>query len=212
MRNAVSAMVLLMAFAAGEADAQTCAGGPSLRDKPMQGGLAASFVGDRHDVGGTFAFGKPSLFGGVGLSATHISFLGTAPTLSGLVGTEIPSSEHPVFTCPIFQAVYSTGPDFDPFDVTTFGFRGGVSVGAIVVERRAMAFIPTFALALLYDRGTVSLDDFDATNSVWSGVATFGAGFLFNKNLSVIPALEIPFSAGPADIGFSFRWIVGFGR
>jgi hypothetical protein len=28
----------------------------------------------------------------------------------------------------------------------------------------------------------------------------------------VIPALEIPFSAGAAETGFSFRWIVGFGR
>jgi hypothetical protein len=212
MRSATCAVACLMVFAACEADAQTCAGAPSLRDKPMQGGLAAAFVGDRHDVGGAFTFGTPSLFGGVGLSATHISFLGTAPTFSALVGTEIPSSDNPVFTCPLFQVAYSTGPDFDPFDATTFGFRTGVSVGAIVVERRAMAVIPTFALAVLYDRGTVSFQDFEATNSVWSGVATFGAGFVFNRYLSVIPALEIPFSAGAAETGFSFRWIVGFGR
>jgi len=195
-----------------QAEAQTCTGAPSLREKPMQTGLAASFVGDRHEVGGTFVFGKPSLFGGGGLSATHISFAGTAPTMSAVIGTELASPDHPVFTCPLFQVAYSTGPDFGPFDVSMFGIRTGVSVGALVVERPTMSVIPTFALALLYDRGSVSSGDFESTNSVWSGVATFGAGFVFNRNLSVIPALEVPFNTTDTDVGFSFRWVYGFGR
>jgi hypothetical protein len=73
-------------------------------------------------------------------------------------------------------------------------------------------FIPTFGLAVLYDRATVTLSNFENTNSVWSGVATLGIGFLFNDNLSVIPALEVPFAAGAADSGFSLRWVYGFGR
>jgi hypothetical protein len=201
-----------MILAVSRVEAQTCVGAPSFRDQPMQGGLTASFIGDRHEVGGTFAAGTPSLFGGVGLTATHITFLGTAPTISGFVGTEIASRDHPVFTCPLFQVAYSTGPDLEPYDVSILGFRAGVSVGAVVAETRAMQVIPTFALSLLYDRATASLAGVENTNTVWSGVATFGAGFLFNKNLSVIPAVEVPFSAGAADAGFSFRWVLSFGR
>jgi len=48
--------------------------------------------------------------------------------------------------------------------------------------------------------------------SLMLSLATFGAGFLFTRHLSVVPALEIPFSSGAADAGFSFRWVYGFGR
>ncbi len=100
----------------------------------MQGGLTASFVGERHEVGGTFAAGKPSLFGSVGVLATHISFLGTAPTLTLGVGTEVPSADHPVFTCPLLQVAFTSGPDVEPFDTSIIGVRGGISVGAIVAR------------------------------------------------------------------------------
>ena len=211
MRSVLCGGVLLI-LAVSQAEAQTCVGAPSFREKPMQGGLTASFIGERHEIGGTFAAGKPSLFGSVGVLATHISFLGTAPTLTLGVGTELPSSDHPVFTCPLLQVAFTSGPDLEPFDTSSIGVRGGISVGAIVGETRGMQVIPTFALAVLYDRAKVSLADVESTNSVWSGVATFGAGFLFNRNLSVISAVEVPFSAGTADTGFSFRWVYGFGR
>lgn len=211
MRSVLCAGVLLI-LAVSQAEAQTCVGAPSFREKPMQGGFTASFVGERHEIGGTFAAGKPSLFGSVGVLATHISYLGTAPTLTVGIGTELPSSDHPVFTCPLLQVEFNAGPDFGPFETSSVGVRGGISVGAIVAERRGTQVIPTFAIAVLYDRAQVSFADVEETHSVWSGVATFGVGFLFNKNLSVIPALEVPFSAGDSATGFSFRWVYGFGR
>jgi hypothetical protein len=202
-----------MIAAVSRAEAQTCMGAPSFVDRPMQAGLAASFIGDRHDVGGTFAIGRQSLFGGIGVSATHIRFIGTSPSVSGIVGAELTSSDHPVFTCPLFQVAFSSGPDFDPFDVSSLGLRGGISVGAVVAEtRQAVKIIPTFGLAVLYDRAKVALLTSENTTTVWSGVATFGVGFQLNENLSVIPALEVPFSAGSADTGFSFRWVYGFAR
>ena len=179
----------------------------------MQAGAAVSFVGDRRDVGGAFAVGRPSLFGGIGVSATHIRFLGTAPSVSGSVGAEFASADHPVFTCPLFQAAYASGPALEPFDVSTVGLRGGISVGAIVAEtQQAMKIIPTFGFAVLYDRATVTLLTVENTNTVWSGVVSFGVGLLFNDKVSVIPALEVPFSAGTTDAGFTIRWIYGFGR
>ena len=211
MRRTACVVGFIMLAAAG-AEAQTCVGAPSLREKPMQAGFAATFLGDAHDVGGTFVFGKPSFFGGGGVTATHISVLGTAPTMSAIVGTEIESSDHPVFTCPFFQAAYRTGPDIEPLDVSAFGFRTGVSVGAIVTERPTLSVIPTVTLSVLYDRGTVKFQSFENTESVWSGAATFGVGILFNRNVSAIPALEVPFNNGYADAGFSFRVVYGFGR
>lgn len=214
MRRAIVIAALLLMAAVGRVEAQTCMGGPSFADRPMQVGLAASFIGDRRDVGGTFAIGRQSLFGGGGVSATHIRFVGTAPTVSGFVGTEIRSPDHPVFTCPLFQAGFSSGPDRDPFDVvSSVALRGGVSVGAIVAETyRGVKIIPTFGLAVLWDRARVRFLTSENTHTVWSGVASLGVGLLFNENLSVIPALEVPFSAGTTDAGFSFRWVYGFSR
>ena len=209
---ALFATVLVLA-GGSRAEAQTCAGGPSFRERPLQAGAAASFVGDRRDVGGTVAIGRPSLFGGIGVSATHIRFIGTSPSISGNVGAEFASSDHPVFTCPLFQAAYASGPALEPFDISTVGLRGGISVGAIVAEtRQAVKIIPTFGVAVLYDRATVTLMTFENTNIVWSGVVTLGVGFLFNDKISVVPALEVPFSAGTTDAGFSLRWVYGFGR
>ena len=213
MRRASLIATLLVVAAVSRAEAQTCMGAPSFVDRPLQAGVAAAFVGDRRDVGGTFAIGRQSLFGGIGVSATHIRFIGTAPSVSGLVGAEFPSSDHPVFTCPLFQVTFESGPDFEPFDSSSLGLRGGVSVGAVVAEtRQAVKIIPTFGLAVLYDRVKVTLFSSENTTTGWSGVATFGVGFLFNENLSVIPALEVPFSTSSADTGFSFRWVYGFGR
>ena len=213
MRHAALLTMLLVIVVGNSAEAQTCMGAPSFVDRPMQVGLAASFIVDRHEVGGTFALGRQSLFGGGGATATHLRFIGTSPTVSGIVGAEFPSSDHPVFTCPIFQAAFESGPVAEPFDLSTVGLRGGVSVGAIVAEtHQAVKIIPTFGLAVLYDRTKLTLMTFENTITTWSGVATFGVGFLFNDRLSVIPALEVPFSAGAAETGFSFRWVYGFTR
>ena len=212
MRSVLYAAGILLIVAARQAEAQTCTGAPSLREKPLQGGFTASFIGERHELGGTLAAGTPSLFGSVGVLGTHISFLGTAPTLRVGVGTELPSSDHPVFTCPLFQVEFNAGPDFEPFESSSIGLRGGVSVGAVLAETRGgTQVIPTFALAALWDRTKVSIADATSTNSVWSGVATFGGALVFNRNLSVLAALEIPFSAGDSATGFSFRWVYGFG-
>jgi hypothetical protein len=147
MRSVLWAGVLLI-LAVTQAQAQTCMGAPSFREKPMQGGFTASFIGERHEIGGTFAAGKTSLFGTVGVLATHISYLGTAPALTVGVGTEISSSDHPVFTCPLLQVEFNAGPDFGPFETSSVGVRGGISVGAIVAETRGgTQLVPTFALA-----------------------------------------------------------------
>ena len=211
MRRAAGLVGFLMVVTMHRAEAQTCMGGVSLREKPIHAGLAASFVGDRHEVGGTAICGTPSLFGGGGLSATDVTFVGTAATVSGLIGTEIESADRPVFNCPFFQIAYTAGPDFAPFEVSSLGLRMGISVGAVVVERRTWAVIPTVALAILYDRGRATYQDFENTSSVWSGMGTVGAGLRFNDNVSVIPALEVPFNSGAAKVGFSLRWMYGFG-
>ena len=212
MRREIVIATLLFIAAVSRAEAQTCLGGPSFVDRPMQVGVAASFIGDRHDVGGTFGIGRQALFGGGGVSATHIRFIGTAPTVNGFVGTEIRSPDHPVFTCPLFQAAFSSGPDRDPFDVvSSVALRGGVSVGAVVAETyRGVKIIPTFGVAALWDRAKVRFLTSENTTSVWSGLLSLGVGFLFNEDLSVVPALEVPFSAGTANTGFSLRWVYGF--
>jgi hypothetical protein len=213
MRIIVLTVGLLMVLAVSQTEAQTCRGAPSFTAHPTQAGVAASFIGDRRDIGGTFAVGRQSLFGEIGVSATHIRFIGTAPSISGSIGAEFRSSDRPVFTCPVFQAGYASGPALEPFDASSVALRGGIGVGAIVAEtHRGVKFIPTFGLAVLYDRATVTLSTFENTNAVWSGIATLGIGFLFNDNLSVIPALEVPFSAGTAESGFSLRWVYGFSR
>jgi hypothetical protein len=43
-------------------------------------------------------------------------------------------------------------------------------------------------------------------------LASVGAGLLFNRNVTVIPEVLVPFSAGNGDALFSIKVLYSFGR
>lgn len=196
------------------AEAQLCAGAPSFRDYPLQVGVSAAFRDDAKGVGGSFGAGGEALFATGGVSVLNFDGADSSQTsVSGTIGTDLQADDDGrVFLCPIGQVAFGAGPDFGPVDVSTITLSGGVSVGVIAYQTDMLTAIPTFGLFAVHNRVTAEAGGSDNTVSDASGLATVGVGLLFNRNVSVIPEVLVPFSAGNGDALFSIKLLYNFGR
>jgi hypothetical protein len=196
------------------AEAQLCAGAPSFRDNPLQVGVSAAFRDGAQGVGGSFGAGGEALFASGGVSVVNFDGADSSQTsVSGTIGMDLQADDDGrVFLCPIGQVAFSTGPDFDPVDVSTITLTGGVSVGVIASQTDMLTVIPTFGLFAVHNRVTAEVGGSETTASDASGLASVGAGLLFNRNVSVIPEVLVPFSAGNGDAIFSIKLLYNFGR
>lgn len=215
MKLVVLCVVVLTLGMAGAAEAQFCAGAPSFRDGPMQVGFGASFGDGVRGVGGTFAGGGESIFGGIGLSVINFTAIDElATTVSAFGGAELQADDAGrVFLCPVAAAGFGAGPDIGPIDVSTVSLRGGGSLGVIASDQSGLMVIPHFGLFAVYSRVTADFGEDDESIGDTSGLATVGVGFVFNRNVGIIPSLSIPFSgAADPDVLFTLQFAFNFGR
>lgn len=206
--------LLLVLGVAGAAEAQLCAGAPSFRDGPMQVGLGASFTDGARGVGGSFAYGGGSLFAGAGVSVlnfTEIDSLSTSITASA--GADLQADDDGrVFVCPEGAVGFGVGPDLGPVDVSTASVRGGGNVGIVASNTPGLRVIPTFGLFAIYSNVTSEFGSIEESASDTSGLANLGVGFVFNRNVGVLPLLSIPFSTvGGSDVVFTLQFTFNFG-
>ncbi len=207
--------VLAMIFVSTiPAEAQLCAGAPSFRDNPFQVGASAAFRDGAQGVGGSFGAGGEALFAAAGVSALNFDGADSSQTsVSGTIGADLQADDNArVFLCPVGQVAFSTGPDFDPVDVSTITLSGGVNVGVIASQTDTLTVIPTFGLFAVHSRVTAEAGGSENTASDASGLASVGAGLLFRRNVTVIPEVLVPFSAGNGDALFSIKVLYSFGR
>lgn len=204
------AMILLSTI---PAEAQLCAGAPSFRDNPLQVGASAAFRDGAQGVGGSFAAGGEALFAAGGVSVLNFDDVDSSATsVSGTIGVDLQADDNGrVFLCPIGQVAFTAGPDFGPVDVSTITLSGGVSVGVIASQTDMLTVIPTFGLFAVHSRVTAEAGGSENTVSDPSGLASVGVGLLFNRNVSVIPEVLVPFSAGNGDAVFSIKLAYNFG-
>jgi len=158
MTRALLTLVLLIALTVPTADAQTCTGAASFRDRPMQVAGAVASVNRATDIGGTFLASRRGLFGGGGVAMSDPEFGSTMTNVTAVIGVEFANPDHPAFFCPIGQVRFGNGPDFGSVDGSLLATQGGVSVGLRVWEARNAAVIPTFSVLAVYERYTAEMN------------------------------------------------------
>ncbi len=213
MRIAVAWAFLLILGTANDAEAQLCIGAPSFQEHKYQLGAGATFTEGAGGVGGTFAAGGESLFGGGGLALFHFTDVATnSVNLSAFIGADLATSTaRRVFVCPLVQFALGSGPDVDPLDVSTIAVRGGANVGLVVSDNDAMMVVPTLGVGATYQRLTAKFGGVDQSESNTSGVASVGVGFIFNRRVGITPELSIPFAARGSNVIFSVTLTFNFG-
>lgn len=209
----VGGLVLLALFVATPSFAQLCSGNPSFRDGPYQAGVGASFTDGIRTVGGTFAAGGESLFGGAGVSAVNYTGLDVRTAgVSAFVGSEFAAdSRNRVLVCPVASLAFLAGPDTGPVDRSSATVQAGGNVGVIATQSGDTMVVPYFGLALLYQRVRTEIGGAESSASDTGAIADIGVGFIFNRMVGITPSLSIPFSAGASDAIFSIRFSFNFG-
>ena len=206
----------VVALTAAPAEAQLCAGAPSFRELPNQIGVSGVFSDDAQGVGGHFGLGGQTLFAGGGLGFLNYDELkSTATTVSGFVGADLAANEgQRVFVCPVGGVGFGVGPDRGPLDVWSFSLEGGVHVGVVASEANELRVVPTFGLAVIYDRLSAKSRNGGntATSSDGLGNVSVGVGFVMNGNVGITPSLIVPFAAVNNDPIFLLDFTFNFNR
>jgi hypothetical protein len=208
-----AALMGAVILTASPAQAQLCAGAPSFRTAPYQVGVNTAFTSGAQGVGGHFAAGGGTLFGGGGVGFVNYSDLdSSAAEVSGFAGADLSlTSSERVFVCPMAQIAFGVGPDIGIVDASTFAVEGGGSVGVMASQTEGLSIIPTFAVTVIYTKVSFDTGAVDNSQSDGSGVASVGVGFLLNENVSITPSIGIPFSTSDSDPIFRIRFAFQFG-
>ena len=207
-------VVLVIFFLVKPVQAQVCSGAPSFREAPGQIDVSAAFSADAQAFGASATAGGRTAFGGGGFAVTSFDGpLSTATSVSGTVGADLPvDRDERVFVCPFGSAAFTIGPDVGSINVNGFSVLGGAQVGVLAAESGNLRVIPTFGVALLYQRVTLDAPGFQpSAESDTSGLATIGVGFVFNGRTGLIPAIVIPFAIPDPDVAFSLSFAFNFG-
>jgi hypothetical protein len=207
-------IVLLLLLSSSAAEAQLCAGNPSFTNQPYQVGLTAAFTDDAHGIGGDFAAGGDEFFAGAGVSVINFrdaDVTSTQVTAFGGADWAVNQSQT-VFVCPVAHVGFGAGPDFGNVDVSTFRLGAGGRIGVMASSSTELMVIPTFGLTAEYTRVDFEVGNVDDSEGDSSGEASFGVGFVFNRNIGIVPEISVPFSAGNSDPVFSVRFSFAFGR
>jgi len=208
----VLALAILIGLLVSTAEAQTCTGAASFRDRPMQVAGAMTTVNRATDIGGTFLAGGRTLFAGGGMATTDPQVGRSMTNVNGVIGAEFENADGPAFVCPIGRIRFSNGPDFGPVDGSSLATHAGVSVGLRVWETRNASVIPTFSLLAVYERYRSEFSGTDSSSSVGSGLVTVGVGFVYDDRLAIVPSVQLPFSRGfESDAGFAWSVSLNFG-
>ncbi len=195
MRRAAAFLLALVAVPAA-LQAQRCVGQAPWRSGSLK-------------VGGSLEFGSVAVAGGVGLGKDKGLF-GSAGAgvwsshgfsqffIEGGLGKELskPITDK-LELCPIANVSY-----FFPKDqLSEFNLSGGVSLGYPIemsAKSVSLALIGSGQLGLQHAKSTVCVGTAcgSASNTDVVGIFGFGAGFIFNNRISLVPQLVLPTQGG----------------
>lgn len=211
----------LLLLAAAPIEAQICLGTPSFSAGPVRLGVGAEFGDDVSAFGGEIAAGQPAgAFGALRVSRLTLDFEGDSESAS-MVGVNVGYSialnpANTLSLCPIAAFNYLSGPSFEAegvsVDISSRAFGGGAAIGGSIVASPTMSLVPFASFAYFSETATVEasdgIDSIEEDVSDTYGVASLGAGFVFNKTITIRPSVAIP--VGVEDGKASFAIALGF--
>ena len=205
----LSAAALCVAFAASTADAQTCQGYSSFSAGPLRVGGDLGFGNDVSIYAADLSYsprGNKLFIGGALGAASFDGLDGTALALGGQGGyqIEVKSMSHQVQVCPVASIQYLSGPsdiNGSGIDMSTLSFQGGMQVGARFRGSPQLELVPTGGLSIAHTSVELDGSGADALTDTY-GILSLGTGFVFNRNLSLVPLLSIPMGLEGADPSF----------
>jgi hypothetical protein len=200
MRRSLVVSLALAAMVNAPAVAQTCQGLASFTAGQMQVAGNAQFPEGANVLGGSFSYGMPSgVYAGADISNTSIdndggSSLGVGAHAGYQMKLGRTGKMH---LCPVAQLALGMGPDDEANDINGsrtqahFGLALGTEMGA----NQQLRIIPTAGLGLQYDK--LKIEDTGPGGATIEGSETYGlarigVGFVFNRQISVRPTVDIP--------------------
>lgn len=194
------------------ASAQLCAGAASYEHAPFQLGLGAGFVDKVKIFSGGVGVGRHnSVFGDVGFGrASDAETSESTNSVDASVGYQIPLGHgERLQICPTFSASRGFGQSDvqgTDLDATSTGFSLGAVLGMVVWRSARVQFVPAVGLSYQLQRttykGSLVGIPINESDTIAFGCASVGAGFVFNRVLTVQPGLSRPFAAAGARTSY----------
>lgn len=218
----LSSAALCAALAASTADAQTCQGYSSFSSGSLRVGAGATYAENISTYGGGLAFsprnGKMFMTGTV----NRTSFDGTDETAigyGGQGGLQIDLGGQQAFqVCPVLGLDYLGGPKNQGGqvgDISAMSFYGGMQIGARYRGSPSLELVPTTGLTI--QRASVKFSGTAAEPDAETyALISLGSGFVYNRNLTVRPTVDIPMGLAGGEktfqIAVSYNFMGGGGR
>jgi hypothetical protein len=186
------------------AHAQLCTGGASLADRPLQLSAGGEFGGGSRLFQGGLTYGSERGFGGLLLGGvTYDDFRGTTFVVGGHGGIEVPIGAAQL--CPIAAVAFGLGPnniEGSGIDASSQGVSAGLSFGIRTAESPQFYLVPTIGLSFAYSRAKLSGAGESITDSNTYGVLGAGLGFVFSKQVTLQPSVNLPIGLEDSDPTF----------
>ena len=194
-------------------DGQVCQGTAPFSAGSTRIGAGMQFTDGAKAYGGGLAFGSSnSLFAGAEVIHTQFDDIDAGAngvSLQGGYSIAVNTSRSVQF-CPLVGFAYQSGPDFDTgfgsisSSVRAFAFGG--SIGTSVPMSPTVDLVPFGGASYEMDHFSSSLGGVSSSGDDNTTLIQLGAGFVFNKVLTILPSVLLPTESGSKP-----TWSISFG-
>jgi hypothetical protein len=204
-------------FWIASAHAQTCTGGVSFGTAPIQVGADGSFSSNSHTFFAGAGAGNEKYFGRAGVQLSSFSAIdASAKGILGAGGAEFTvDPDKRIHVCPMVTLLHVWGPSIDVATTSTI-VNAGATVGFVATKAGQATIVPTFGLSFdhISTTGTLAPPFGNGSFSYGTsyGTAYFGAGFIFNDRMALIPSVVVPFHYDAGETVFSILFATKIGQ
>ena len=199
MRRSLVVSLALAAMVNAPAVAQTCQGLASFSAGQMQVAGSAQFPEGGKVWGGSFSYGMPSgVYAGADVSSLSIdNDGGSSLGIGAHAGYQMKLGRTGKLNlCPVANLALGMGPDDEAAEINGSSTQAhfGLALGTEMGANQQLRILPTAGLGLQYHKQKIEDTGSGATleGSETYALARLGVGFVFNKQISVRPTIDIP--------------------
>ncbi len=208
----------LVAGIAHTTAAQVCQGTAPFSAGSARVGAGMQFTDGAKAYGGELAFGSSnSLFASADVSRTQFDDVDASATGFSVQGgySIAMNTSRTVQLCPLAGYAYQAGPNFDTgfgtvnSSVSAFAFGG--TIGTTVPMSPTFDFVPFGGATYQLDHVTGSFNGLSSSGDQNYTNIMLGAGFVFNKTLTIQPSVSIPAGLSGAKPTYGISLAFNFG-